>query len=47
MRKGLLTGGFNVVVVVLKKGGDVMFRIVCTIVLLLRTYVSPLSFVSG
>jgi hypothetical protein len=43
MRKELLIGDFNVVVVVRKKGGDVTFRVGLTIVCLFRTYVSPLS----
>jgi hypothetical protein len=47
MRKELLIGGSNTVGVVLKEGGDVTFRIGLTIVCLLRTYVSLLSFVSG
>jgi hypothetical protein len=47
MRKGLLIGDFNVVVVVRKKGVMLCFRIGLTIVRLLRTYVSLLSFVSG
>jgi hypothetical protein len=47
MRKVLLTRDSNAVGVVLKKGGDVMFRVELVIVRLLRTYVSLLSFVSG